>query len=355
MVFLPMLSGGKLLAQIGMMNNNPSPSATLDLRVPGANKGILLPQVSLTALTGKSPVVSSTADTSLMVYNTNAAITGGTGYYYWDGGQWIKLVTGTSGNVVDNLGNHTATMALNMTSHNVTSVDKLSTQTTSIAKGVNGGTAVAGAVLTAGDVTGSSNWAIPQTPRTFFWKGNGDPLFYSIAKPAASMSWPEFNNKTFTAPADGMLQVELLMYPSPASNSQSGYDLSRWQDPEYAVGSILLQPMANNVAIPNSAVKMPFTVCIETIGYASGQGGILSGARQAVYLSTIFPVTKGTVYSFAITVAGEAVQPGDIPTSLANFTNQYNGIRFMPAGMAPNTATDITWHVLSGVFYPNSN
>ncbi len=345
-------AGSSLFAQIGMTANSPAKSAVLDLRVSGTNKGLLLPQVSLTSLSVKSPVIDAgTTDTSLMVYNTNPGLPGGTGYYYWNGNQWVKLVAGVAGNKADNLGNHTATMALDLKVYNVNNVDKLSTQTTSIAKGVNGTAAVAGAVLTAGDANGNLNWVVPQKPRTFFWKGTStDNTYYPLVKPAASMSWTEFDGNTYTAPADGVLEVALVMYASMGTLGQNNFDGTTWQSPEYAVGSILLQPMANNVAVPNSAVKSAFTVYNQVIGYGASRG-----RRQAVYLTTVFPVTKGTVYSFKITVAGEASQPGDLPTTNGDgvvHSGQYNEIRFSPPPILPD-ATDFAYHILQGVFYPN--
>lgn len=76
----------------------PNASAALDIDIP--NTGLLIPRVALTATNTASPVTSPA--TSLIVYNT--ATTGTPpfnvvpGFYYWDGTQWVQMVTtNTSG------------------------------------------------------------------------------------------------------------------------------------------------------------------------------------------------------------------------------------------------------------------
>lgn len=75
----------------------PNASAGLDVSFP--NKGVLIPRVNLTSINDVATVPSPAI--SLLVYNTNASITGGcgTGYYYWNGTQWICFLTspGSSG------------------------------------------------------------------------------------------------------------------------------------------------------------------------------------------------------------------------------------------------------------------
>jgi len=87
----------------------PNSSAMLDIK--SANKGLLIPRVTLTG-TADATTIPSPA-TSLMVYNTTAAGTGSTavtpGFYYWENAKWNRLspsaITGTlipfsSGNVL---------------------------------------------------------------------------------------------------------------------------------------------------------------------------------------------------------------------------------------------------------------
>lgn len=72
----------------------PNASAGLDVDFP--NRGVLIPRVSLVAVNNPAPVTSPAI--SLLVYNTNASVTGGcgTGYYYWNGTQWVCLLSSAS-------------------------------------------------------------------------------------------------------------------------------------------------------------------------------------------------------------------------------------------------------------------
>jgi hypothetical protein len=82
---------------INTTGNNPDVSAMLD--VVSSNKGMLLPRVSLASTSDATTI--PTPATSLLVYNTNAGITGthadGVGYYYNNGTsgspEWVKLNT----------------------------------------------------------------------------------------------------------------------------------------------------------------------------------------------------------------------------------------------------------------------
>jgi len=69
-------------------------SAMLD--ISSTNSGLLIPRVALTATNLAGPIAGPA--TSLMVYNTATASAGITavapGYYYWDGAQWVRFVTG---------------------------------------------------------------------------------------------------------------------------------------------------------------------------------------------------------------------------------------------------------------------
>lgn len=79
---------------VGVGTNTPEASAKL--HIEDANSGVLIPRVSLTDVAdGTSPV--NQPATSLMVYNTNASVTGGAGegFYYWDGNKWMKLIDST--------------------------------------------------------------------------------------------------------------------------------------------------------------------------------------------------------------------------------------------------------------------
>ena len=71
-----------------------TPDASAKLHVVDANRGLLIPKVSIGNVTAAAPVTAPAV--GLLVFNTNAATTGGSGigFYYWNGTQWVMLVTG---------------------------------------------------------------------------------------------------------------------------------------------------------------------------------------------------------------------------------------------------------------------
>jgi len=91
-------AGVKAQVRIGG-NTPPQGAAILDLNAdntatPAANKGALaLPRVSLTdtlaQLNGAIPI------TGMLIYNTNASMTGGNGVgiYFWDSSRWVRTAS----------------------------------------------------------------------------------------------------------------------------------------------------------------------------------------------------------------------------------------------------------------------
>lgn len=83
-------------AQVGIGTTTPDASAALD--VTDAARGLLLPRVALTAANAATPLTLPA--TSLLVYNTNAAMPGGVGFYHNAGTPaapaWVKLITTAS-------------------------------------------------------------------------------------------------------------------------------------------------------------------------------------------------------------------------------------------------------------------
>lgn len=79
-------------AQVGIGTTTPNTSSALD--IDSGNSGLLIPRVSLADVFDSSSPVTTPA-TSLMVYNTNPLVSGGSGvgYYYWSGTKWTKLTT----------------------------------------------------------------------------------------------------------------------------------------------------------------------------------------------------------------------------------------------------------------------
>ncbi len=90
-------STSSIFAQnVGINSTGATPDASASLDVVATDKGVLIPRVSISNALTAAPVTSP--ETSLLVYNTNAAISSGsgTGFYFWDGSQWTKLNTGAS-------------------------------------------------------------------------------------------------------------------------------------------------------------------------------------------------------------------------------------------------------------------
>lgn len=76
-------------SQVGIGNTDPRAEAILDIEDGEGDKGILIPNVHLLNLSSLSPISTSTATESLLVYNTNE--TTGKGFHYWSGSNWIPI------------------------------------------------------------------------------------------------------------------------------------------------------------------------------------------------------------------------------------------------------------------------
>jgi polyhydroxybutyrate depolymerase len=76
-------------AQIGINNNNAAPNTSAMLDINSTNKGLLIPRISLTSITDQTTI--PTPALSLMVFNTNASMPEGVGYYGWNGSMWVLI------------------------------------------------------------------------------------------------------------------------------------------------------------------------------------------------------------------------------------------------------------------------
>ena len=90
-----LLLGSLLWAQsVGIGTSTPNASARLE--VSSTNQGVLIPRVSLTSVTDAATIPNPA--TSLLVYNTNANLPWGVGYYYNAGTpaapRWVSLNVG---------------------------------------------------------------------------------------------------------------------------------------------------------------------------------------------------------------------------------------------------------------------
>ena len=101
MLLLLLLSIASVNAQVTIgSTNDPHAGAVLDLQ--STSKGLLLPNVSLSNVSTLTVISSptsaqKTSAKGMMVYNTNANVTGGngSGVYVWDGAKWC-LVSGST-------------------------------------------------------------------------------------------------------------------------------------------------------------------------------------------------------------------------------------------------------------------
>lgn len=111
----------KTFAQnVGINPTGSTPDASAALDIDYTNKGLLIPRVSLQSTTDVTTIPSPA--TSLLVYNTNAAMTGGAvGFWYWDGTVWKQTIgpagpagtNGTNGtNGVDGVDGQTTLIAM---------------------------------------------------------------------------------------------------------------------------------------------------------------------------------------------------------------------------------------------------
>jgi len=92
-VALYFLTPGVCFAQqnVSINDNGNSPHSSAMLDISSTSKGLLIPRVSLLSTSDVSTIQSPA--TSLLVFNTNAGMTGGeVGYWYWDGTQWVQAI-----------------------------------------------------------------------------------------------------------------------------------------------------------------------------------------------------------------------------------------------------------------------
>lgn len=86
-------------AQVGIGTTSPASGALLDLS--DANRGLLVPRVSINVLGTAAPVTAPT--TGLLVWNTFGGT--GVGFHYWDGTQWVPIGGGATSNDWTIIGN----------------------------------------------------------------------------------------------------------------------------------------------------------------------------------------------------------------------------------------------------------
>ncbi|MGE0638177.1 MAG: tail fiber domain-containing protein [Bacteroidia bacterium] len=83
-------------SQVGIdRTGTQTPASSAELDVYSTDKGMLIPRVALTSTASSAPITPAPA-TSLLVYNTAAVNDVTTGFYYWNGSTWSRLLSGSS-------------------------------------------------------------------------------------------------------------------------------------------------------------------------------------------------------------------------------------------------------------------
>ncbi|WP_456441704.1 hypothetical protein [Psychroserpens sp.] len=80
-----------LNAQVGIGTTTPDPTSVLD--ITSTDKGVLVPRVNLTDVTNLTTPINTPA-TGLLIWNTNASVTGGNGigFYFFNSAQWMPIM-----------------------------------------------------------------------------------------------------------------------------------------------------------------------------------------------------------------------------------------------------------------------
>lgn len=101
-------------AQVGINTKSPHSSAALE--VYATNKGISFPKISLQSSNDIRTIVNPKE--SLLVYNTNGALVGGKGFYFWNGKSWDFMFNDLNASNLQNLTKYYS--ATNNTTYNFT-------------------------------------------------------------------------------------------------------------------------------------------------------------------------------------------------------------------------------------------
>ena len=111
---LLLISTGLNAQNVGINATGAAPKASAILDVDAVDKGVLVPRISISNIDNSGAEVNA-PETSLLIYNSNGAITNGngSGYYYWDGSQWSKLFDGVSNDAWELVGNSGTTAGTN--------------------------------------------------------------------------------------------------------------------------------------------------------------------------------------------------------------------------------------------------
>ncbi len=258
-ILLLLFWGSKIAyAQVGMNGNSPDKSSILDMSSL-SNKGLLIPRINLLNLTDNLTIQNPAS--SLLVYNTNTALTGGVGYYYWDGSSWKRIVTladlpsaANTWKTTGNAGTTPGTNFLGTTDNTGLVVKTNNSEQMRVTSGGNMGIGtstpasllhVAGDLSVSKELKAGGNATTAGNPGTTgqvltsngsssapIWanmsavKGLSSVQFFvlSTSTSHSTTGSTTFNNVpglsySYTAPADGVLIVQLTLYSASGGGS----------------------------------------------------------------------------------------------------------------------------------------
>lgn len=96
------MMAGVVFSQVGIGIRAPHKSALLELKASeGEYRGVLIPRIPLKDLTDVSQINRGDVATSLLVFNTTTNNVLGTGFYYWSGAKWVRLINNQD--IIDNI------------------------------------------------------------------------------------------------------------------------------------------------------------------------------------------------------------------------------------------------------------
>ncbi|EKB05261.1 hypothetical protein HMPREF9711_01396 [Myroides odoratimimus CCUG 3837] len=97
-----LMMAGVAFSQVGVGIRAPHKSALLELKASeGEYRGVLIPRIPLKNLTDVSEINKGDVATSLLVFNTTTNNVLSTGFYYWSGAKWVRLINNQD--IIDNI------------------------------------------------------------------------------------------------------------------------------------------------------------------------------------------------------------------------------------------------------------
>lgn len=184
----------------------PDNSAALD--VSFTDKGLLIPRVSLASNIDVATIPSPA--TSLLVYNTNAAMTSGAvGFWYYDGSQWVQAIgpIGLTGPAGTNGTNGAAGVN--------------GTNGTNGATGPIGPTGATGIIQKYHVYGSSGRLAVTSTTATL---QPGLTQTFTLTAPATIIVWATIGGRTTSTTTGAYANVDMIIYVNGAFLTNGGWN-----------------------------------------------------------------------------------------------------------------------------------